>query len=765
MLKQFSFNFDQLPKIGPGLGPRKRIWSWVLKHLLTENVVYNNDDEKRMLKTLASGVSWLDMIPSEWKEIYGALYDESKYFELSKSELIKIEKDVHRTFTLFTRNAKLMRLQFKIAMNSYYKALHSVLCALSHQVGYCQGINFLAAIFLIYQASEKESFIILCYLLKQCDLEILYNPKCSSLLEYMNYFEKRLRIHNKIIYKYFKKINYGTVCYAIEWFTTCFIVTNPGELSSCVIDLILIGYEDIMIRIGLGLLDHLQHIILQLDIEELQIRFKEIVMKADPNDIMLRVMKMNTSNVRKNVLKQMRENIDRMDPDTEFVNTMRSKVFDDLSETENNIQINNSTNRLSSQDNSITTTTNNNNNHHKNNRKIRFKNENIHPKTIENNNINDDIDDNNHNRNNNSSDDYADNEKMNDYSRTYLTNNHDNNNSNLVLNDSIHSNIIENGEENNRSISRTAVNHTNSNINNNWFSKMLTDTMLLIGGHHTNNNNDEKQDFSTENNISKTLQNNIDNYVNNNNNNNNNNNKDYFQKEDDFSDTESLNINHMNSIERTPTNKINKNNTKNEDNELKLFDRFPLFNPFLQTVVESSSNNDNDINNNNYLIQSNIIFQEAVVVDYMNAYEGDVDTIIVNNNNNNNNRYHSNDNNNNNNNIKTIDIINYDVSDRTTFDSIHNNNSNNNNNNNILFGVFEKHSNDNPHNANQSVITKIESMENPIITIDENWSTNHDGISESLDKINENWFQSQPSNETVKYKILLENYPKTLNKL
>ena len=53
MMKQFSFNFDQLPKIGPGLGPRKRIWSWVLKH---ENVVYNNDDEKRMLKTLASGI-------------------------------------------------------------------------------------------------------------------------------------------------------------------------------------------------------------------------------------------------------------------------------------------------------------------------------------------------------------------------------------------------------------------------------------------------------------------------------------------------------------------------------------------------------------------------------------------------------------------------------------------------------------------------------------------------------------------------------------
>ena len=75
-------------------------------------------------------------------------------------------------------------------MQTYYTSLHAVLVAASHQSGYCQGINFLAALFILTE-KEEDSFSLLCFLLRHRHLEILFNPTCSSLVEYMNCFSKR----------------------------------------------------------------------------------------------------------------------------------------------------------------------------------------------------------------------------------------------------------------------------------------------------------------------------------------------------------------------------------------------------------------------------------------------------------------------------------------------------------------------------------------------------------------------------------------------
>jgi hypothetical protein len=299
-----DFIRTDLPRIGPGLGPRNKIWAKVKEKIIHENmIVVVKPVEYERLTSLGSGKRWLEMVPPEWIDIYGALYEESKYFVIDPHERTKIDKDVNRTFSLFTRNARLLRLQFKINMNGYAKALQTVLMAASHERGYCQGVNFLAAVFLLYEADEKDAFTLLSFLLKQRYIEIFYNSKCSSLLEYMNFFEKRLRVHNKLVYKHFKAVDFSPICYAVEWFTTCFIVTCPGELSSCVLDLILIGFDDIMIRVGLAMLDHLQDTLLGLDLENLQLQFKSLTSMADPYDVMYRALTIPVpSNVRQNIL-------------------------------------------------------------------------------------------------------------------------------------------------------------------------------------------------------------------------------------------------------------------------------------------------------------------------------------------------------------------------------------------------------------------------------------------------------------------------------
>ena len=43
--------------------------------------------------------------------------------------------------------------------------------------------------------------------------------------------------------------------YALEWFTTCFVTASPGTLANAVVDLLMAGLEDTMLKVGLAVLD------------------------------------------------------------------------------------------------------------------------------------------------------------------------------------------------------------------------------------------------------------------------------------------------------------------------------------------------------------------------------------------------------------------------------------------------------------------------------------------------------------------------------
>lgn len=52
------------------------------------------------------------------------------------------------------------------------------------------------------------------------------------------------------------------------------IIIVKGDLSSCVMDLLLLGVDDIMIRVGLAIMDFLGDKLVFLNDEELQMEFK-----------------------------------------------------------------------------------------------------------------------------------------------------------------------------------------------------------------------------------------------------------------------------------------------------------------------------------------------------------------------------------------------------------------------------------------------------------------------------------------------------------
>ena len=74
---------------------RTNIWNDVLKGIHDKNFLHGKQFQTKRR---------IDFVPPEWKEIYGAYYEEVKNLTVSEVEKDKITKDIHRTFGLFNKN-------------------------------------------------------------------------------------------------------------------------------------------------------------------------------------------------------------------------------------------------------------------------------------------------------------------------------------------------------------------------------------------------------------------------------------------------------------------------------------------------------------------------------------------------------------------------------------------------------------------------------------------------------------------------------------
>ena len=230
----------------------------------------------------------------------------------SESCTYKIQKDINRTFGLFCRSSQVASFVFGLKRGAYLKSLHHVLVAASRKYGYCQGMNFIAANFLLHYP-ERDSFILFCYLMEQRHMECLFNPKSAGLVDYIKVFEKRLKLHYKKVHEHLKNIGFVGFCYAIEWFTTCFLVSNPNELSACVIDMLMVNIKDTLIRIGLAVVANLEPYLLQYDLEQMQVNFKSMVMGLRAVDVLTVAVSINNRGDGEDILKRMWHEVRHVD--------------------------------------------------------------------------------------------------------------------------------------------------------------------------------------------------------------------------------------------------------------------------------------------------------------------------------------------------------------------------------------------------------------------------------------------------------------------
>ncbi|KAF0291004.1 TBC1 domain family member 1 [Amphibalanus amphitrite] len=146
---------------------------------------------------------------------------------------------------------------FRSPFGSGQLELFNVLKAVSlldPELGYCQGLGFIAGILLLH-APEEESYELLKHMLFPLELRKQFMPDMSPLQIQMYQFSRLVHDHHSDLYAHLEKYEVSPMLYATPWFLTLFSSQYPIGFSARVFDLILLLGLEAVFKVSLALLD------------------------------------------------------------------------------------------------------------------------------------------------------------------------------------------------------------------------------------------------------------------------------------------------------------------------------------------------------------------------------------------------------------------------------------------------------------------------------------------------------------------------------
>ena len=196
------------------------------------------------------------------------------YESLVRVEITKADKYIFKDITRTFPNIAI----FKNRQGKGMQMLFNVLKALAlrfPEVGYVQGLGFMAGLLLTYMG-EREAFWVMVHLLEQPHIKGLYVEKMPEL--HKNGYIL-LRLIKRYLPKLFEHLREQKVCItliATEWFVTHYSRTFPFDLLVRVWDILLGENYKIMFRVPLALFSIHEKVLIELAFDELVPRLKEI---------------------------------------------------------------------------------------------------------------------------------------------------------------------------------------------------------------------------------------------------------------------------------------------------------------------------------------------------------------------------------------------------------------------------------------------------------------------------------------------------------
>ncbi|KAF9663926.1 hypothetical protein SADUNF_Sadunf17G0102800 [Salix dunnii] len=185
-------------------------------------------------------------------------------YETSASEL-DIIRDISRTFP--------SHVFFQQRHGPGQRSLYNVLKAYSvydRDVGYVQGMGFLAGLLLLYM-SEEDALWLLVALLKgvvHAPIEGLYQVGLPLVQQYLFQFDCLMKEHMPKLGEHFTQEMINPSMYASQWFITVFLYSFPFHLALRIWDVFLYEGVKIVFKVGLALIKFCHDDLVKLPFEK-----------------------------------------------------------------------------------------------------------------------------------------------------------------------------------------------------------------------------------------------------------------------------------------------------------------------------------------------------------------------------------------------------------------------------------------------------------------------------------------------------------------
>ncbi|XP_064982061.1 uncharacterized protein LOC135648606 isoform X2 [Musa acuminata AAA Group] len=178
------------------------------------------------------------------------VYEQLVIYETSASEL-EIIRDISRTFPSHV----FYQQRHGLGQRSLYNVLKAY-SVYDRDVGYVQGMGFLAGLLLLYM-SEEDAFWLLVALLKgaiHAPMEGLYQAGLPLVQEYLCQFEQLVKEYLPMLGEHFTQEMVNPSMYASQWFITVFSYSFPFPLALRIWDVFLYEGVKVVFQVGLALL-------------------------------------------------------------------------------------------------------------------------------------------------------------------------------------------------------------------------------------------------------------------------------------------------------------------------------------------------------------------------------------------------------------------------------------------------------------------------------------------------------------------------------
>ncbi|XP_062243598.1 TBC1 domain family member 1 isoform X4 [Platichthys flesus] len=156
---------------------------------------------------------------------------------------------------------------FQAQLGAGQLSLYNILKAyslLDPEVGYCQGLSFIAGVLLLH-LEEEDAFNMLKFLMYDVGLRKQYRPDMIILQIQMYQLSRLLHDYHRDLYSHLEQQEIGPSLYATPWFLTAFASHFPLGFVARVFDMLFLQGSEVIFKVAMSLLRSHKPLILQHD--------------------------------------------------------------------------------------------------------------------------------------------------------------------------------------------------------------------------------------------------------------------------------------------------------------------------------------------------------------------------------------------------------------------------------------------------------------------------------------------------------------------